>query len=110
MADEAAQDIEALNLRDKDRDDSERRDEVRGRDARFAQALFFQPAFAVFRDWHAYALPGPRKRRVRLFFVFFRRRVEPFDGDARMVARFCFIHRDRSEDRTTYMTRDTDTP
>jgi hypothetical protein len=30
MADEAAQDIEALNLRDKDRDDSERRDEVRG--------------------------------------------------------------------------------
>jgi len=29
MADEAAQDIEALNLRDKDRDDSERRDEVR---------------------------------------------------------------------------------
>lgn len=70
MADEAAQDIEALNLRDKDRDDSERRDEVRGRDARFAQALFFQPAFAVFRDWHAYALPGPRKRRVRLFFFF----------------------------------------
>ena len=41
MADEAAQDIEALNLRDKDRDDSERRDEVRRRGARFPKALFF---------------------------------------------------------------------
>ena len=41
MADEAAQDIQALNLRDKDRDDSERRDEVRRRGARFPKALFF---------------------------------------------------------------------
>ena len=41
MADEAAQDIEALNLRDKDRDDSERRDEVRRRCARFRRRHFF---------------------------------------------------------------------
>ena len=41
MADEAAQDIEALNLRDKDREDSERRDEVRTRRARFPEGTFF---------------------------------------------------------------------
>jgi hypothetical protein len=40
MADKAARDIEAMHIRDKDRDDSERRDEVR-KQLRCSLRLFF---------------------------------------------------------------------
>jgi hypothetical protein len=68
MADEAAQDIEALNLRDKDRDDSERRDEVRGRRARFARHFFSNVCVCGFSRLECIRpQEGTRKRRIRVF-------------------------------------------
>jgi hypothetical protein len=52
MADKAAQDIEALNIRDKERDDSERRDEVRNAQLKFPShvlgtRVYFWKAFEI---------------------------------------------------------------
>ena len=86
MADEAAQDIEALNLRDKDRDDSERRDEVRRRCARFRRRHFFSftrgGIFRFFLTGHAchggvflaitvFVARTPRRRILAFLLVFF---------------------------------------
>ena len=80
MADEAAQDIEALNLRDKDRDDSERRDEVRD-ETRVSRRHFFSNRRIRFFETGT-PMPSRAPENGACVSFFFRRRVEPFDGDS----------------------------